>query len=151
MAPPELSTEVSSDSVQTRSWIHDTLTVVGTTGHGGSISWELLGPIVANSSGTCTGLDWSDAATLGDGTIAVTGDGDLNTPDETLDAAGCYGYTATLTGTDYGGNPITSEAGTPGEVVQVMAPPPPPPPPPGPPNPPRAPAPLRRPRRPRRG
>ena len=143
VAPPELSTEVSSDSVQTRSSIHDTLTVVGTTGHGGSISWELLGPIVANSSGTCTGLDWSDAATLRDGTISVTGDGDLNTPDETLDAAGCYGYTATLTGADYGGNPISSEAGTPGEVVQVKAPPPPPlpPPPPGPPNPPRAPAP----------
>ena len=90
---------------------------------------------MANSSGTCTGLDWSDAATLRDGTISVTGDGDLNTPDETLDAAGCYGYTATLTGADYGGNPITSEASTPGEVVQVKAPPPPPPPPPGPPNP----------------
>ena len=133
VAKPDLSTSISSASLQKGGAVSDEITVGGTGGAAGSLAWTLVGP-VAPVSGSCADADWSGAATADQGTIAVDGDGTFVTPASPVPAAGCYGYAVTLTGGTYGGA-VTSPAGARGEVALVTspAPPPPPPPPPSPP------------------
>ena len=46
VAPPSLSTSVSSPSATPGTSVSDVIAVAGTTGQPGTIAWELLGPVV---------------------------------------------------------------------------------------------------------
>ncbi len=119
VAPPSLSTSVSSPSVNPGTSVSDVIAVAGTVGQPGTIAWELLGPVAPNPGAICDAVSWAGAAVAGQGSLSVSGDGQYATPAIALSAAGCYGYVATLTGALYGG-PVTSDAGAAGEVVTVI-------------------------------
>jgi uncharacterized repeat protein (TIGR01451 family) len=125
---PTLRTAVSAAEVAPGTAFHDALQIAGTGSYAGELEWKLLGPVEANGADTCEGVDWSDAAVLADGTIATTADGTYPTPLSAPTAEGCYGYEATLDGSGFTG-PVTSPAGSAGEVVLVRTPPTPPSPP----------------------
>jgi uncharacterized repeat protein (TIGR01451 family) len=126
VAQPKLSTAVSAPTIVAGGAVTDAITVTGTGGQPGTAAWRLLGPVAPGAGDVCTGLDWSGAATLDQGTVAVPGDGTYTTSPSTPTAAGCYAYAVTLTGDAYG-DPVVSPAGTVGELVLVQPVPPPPP------------------------
>jgi uncharacterized repeat protein (TIGR01451 family) len=118
---PTLSTTASSTQVQPGGSISDSVLVGNTGGATGTLDWKLVGPLTPTSSGSCSGLDWSSAATVDSGTIAANGDGTYTTPLSAPAGAGCYGYAEELTGTAFAG-PVTSPTGTAGEIVLVAQP-----------------------------
>ena len=118
---PTLSTTASSTQVQPGDSISDSIVVGNTGGAAGTLDWKLVGPVAPTSGGTCSGLDWSSAATVDSGTISVGGDGTYTTPSSAPAGAGCYGYAERLTGTAFAG-PATSPAGSAGEIVLVAQP-----------------------------
>jgi uncharacterized repeat protein (TIGR01451 family) len=126
---PTMHTAVSAAQVAPGTDFHDALEIANTGSYAGELEWKLLGPVKANAAGTCDGVDWSGAAEVADGTIATSADGTYPTPPSDPTAEGCYGYEVTLDGTGFTG-PVTSPAGSPGEVVLVRTPPSPPSPPP---------------------
>jgi uncharacterized repeat protein (TIGR01451 family) len=115
---PTVSTMISSARVTPGSSVSDKITIGGTEGRPGEITWSLVGPVAWNDQWTCEGIDWTGAATLDSGTIATTGDGDYDTPATAISDAGCYGYVVTIGGTEIGGS-ANSPAGSPNEVVLV--------------------------------
>ena len=121
VAVPSLATTVSSASVLTGGQVDDSIVVHGTGGEPGSIAWTLVGPVAPAAGGGCAGISWSGAATAGQGTLAVTGDGTYTTPPAKLTVAGCYGYEATLSGASYGPD-LVSAAGASGEVAEAKPP-----------------------------
>ena len=80
VAPPSLSTSVSSPSVNPGTSVSDVIEVAGTTGQPGTIAWELLGPVAPGPGGSCTGVSWAGAAVAGQGSLSVSGDGQYATP-----------------------------------------------------------------------
>ena len=122
VASPTLATAASSTAMLTGAGVSDAVTVGGTEADAGSIAWQLLGPVAPSASGSCSGLDWTTAATAASGSVAVTGDGVYDTPMSTPSTAGCYSYAETLTGSAYG--PAVSQlAGVDSETLQVSSPP----------------------------
>lgn len=115
---PTISTMISGARILPGGSVTDQITIGGTEGRNGSIEWSLVGPVAMNDEWTCEGIDWTGAATLDQGTIATTGDGDYNTPSTTVAESGCYGYVATIGGEEIGGE-ANSPAGSPNEVVLV--------------------------------
>jgi uncharacterized repeat protein (TIGR01451 family) len=116
-----LTTTTSASDVVLGDSFSDSIVVSNTGGASGSLDWKLVGPATPTSGGTCTGLDWSSAATVDSGTISVSGDGTYATPPSTPTIAGCYGYVEQLSGASFAG-PATSPAGSGGETVLVAPP-----------------------------
>lgn len=115
---PTVVTTVSAPSIVTGGTLSDRIVVSGTGGGLGTLTWQLLGPVAPGGDGRCETADWSGAAVVAQGTIAVPGDGAYTTPTAVASRAGCYGYAVTLDGANYGG-PVVSPAGSPGEVALV--------------------------------
>jgi uncharacterized repeat protein (TIGR01451 family) len=113
---PTLGTAVSEASILPLRKVSDAVTVGGTTGLNGTVSWKLLGP-VAPVAGGCTGLAWGGAAVTDQGSFAIAGDGTHSTAETLLTAHGCYAYETTVEGPGF--VPVTSAAGTAGELVLV--------------------------------
>jgi uncharacterized repeat protein (TIGR01451 family) len=118
---PTVKTDVSDVHIQQGGSVHDTITVGNTGGASGTIDWTLVGPLAPNPDGSCTGLDWSGAATADSGSLAVAGDNNYTTADSTPTAEGCYSYQATLTGAAWSG-PVSSDAGSDNEIVLLTDP-----------------------------
>lgn len=118
---PTVATTISAPSVLTGGTLSDRIVVGGTGGGQGQLTWQLLGPVAPGADGRCESADWSGAAVVAQGTIAVPGDGAYTTPVATVSKPGCHGYAVTLYGADYGG-PVVSPAGAPGEVALVSEP-----------------------------
>jgi uncharacterized repeat protein (TIGR01451 family) len=116
LVTPALGTAVSENSILPLRKVSDAVTVGGTTGLNGTVSWRLLGPVAPNAGG-CTGLAWGAAAIADEGTIAITGDDVYSTTETLLTAHGCYAYETTVEGPGF--EPVTSAAGTAGELVLV--------------------------------
>lgn len=116
LVEPTLSTVASEASILPEREVHDTITIGGTDGLNGTVSWKLLGP-VAPQGGSCEGLSWAGAATAANGSFPFTGDTAQPTASTELTAHGCYAYEAEVKGTGFVG--VTSPAGTAGELVQV--------------------------------
>ena len=96
-AGPAVQTTVSADSVLPGTPFADSITVSGTEGFPGNVSWKLLGP-VAPVNGACEAVEWAGAPIADEGEYATVGDGTEATPPESLTEEGCYGYEATLEG-----------------------------------------------------
>ena len=116
-AAPAIATQASSESVLPGTEVADAITVTGTEGFAGSLTWRLAGPVAPAADGSCVGLDWSTAATVADGELAVAGDLTEATPQTALTEHGCYGYEEVLEGEHL--TTATSPLGTPGETVLV--------------------------------
>jgi uncharacterized repeat protein (TIGR01451 family) len=115
LVTPTIETEISEESILPLRPLSDSVTVGGTTELNGTVSWKLLGPL-APVAGKCTGLAWGGAAVAVQGSFPITGDGTYSTGETTsLEAPGCYAYEATVEGPGF--NPVTSVAGTTGELV----------------------------------
>ena len=119
VAQPALSTAVTSASVPLGTGASDVIQVAGTAGQPGAIAWQLLGPVTPTAGGSCSGVSWTGASVAAQGSLPVAGDGQYVTAGTTLTVGGCYGYVDTLTGASYGG-PVTTSAGTSGEVVLAV-------------------------------
>ncbi len=116
---PTIATSVSTASTLPGKSFFDTIKVEGTDELAGLVKWKLLGP-VAPVGGSCTGLDWSGAATVTDGEFPLDPAATtttLPTQGSSPTAQGCYGYEVTVEGPGFATE--TSPAGTPGEVVLV--------------------------------
>ena len=118
---PTLSTTASTSDVAPGSSFSDSILVGNTGGASGTLDWKLVGPVAPTSGGTCSGLDWSSAATVDSGTISILGDGTYATPSSTPTGTGCYSYVEQLTGAAFAG-PATSLAGSAGETELVAEP-----------------------------
>lgn len=116
---PSISTSISSSQVPVGTSVADAVQVAGTARQPGTVSWQLVGPVVPTTAGTCDGVSWSGAAVVAQGSVAVAGDGQYMTPAAALTAGGCYAYVDTLSGASYG-PAVTTSAGTPGEVVLAV-------------------------------
>ena len=143
VAPPTVVTAASSTLVYPYSPVTDTVTVTGTGGQAGTVSWSLVGPVsavplpestgspagaggVAPSPGSvcpATGSSWSGAPTVASGTLPVTGDGPVTVGPVTVGGTGCYSWVETFSGPHTLGQ-TTVAAGAANEVVavQVFAP-----------------------------
>jgi uncharacterized repeat protein (TIGR01451 family) len=121
VAAPSLSTSVSSPSVTPGTDVSDAVQVGGTADQAGTLHWQLHGPVTPGADGSCATASWTGAEVAAQGSMPVSGDGQYMTPPTAVPATGCYGFSETLTGASYG-PPLTSGAGTPGEVVRVAQP-----------------------------
>jgi hypothetical protein len=108
---PTISTAINADGYS------DDITIRGTNGFGGTLTWSLLGPVNAGPGGTCGDADYSGAPTNAAGTVTVVGDVTVTvTPPADPTAPGCYTYEVTLTGPNIG-QPVTSPRGEPAEIL----------------------------------
>jgi hypothetical protein len=117
---PTLSSQTSLAASQPNVDLSDAVTIAGTGGQPGTLTWNLVGP-VAPVAGKCDAVTWTGAAVLATGTIAVAGDGTVTTGPATPTAAGCYGWTDSLSSTTAGAfpSPVTAAAGAANEVTLV--------------------------------
>jgi hypothetical protein len=117
---PTLSSQTSLVESQPNVDLTDAVTVAGTGGQPGSLTWNLVGP-VAPVGGTCAAVTWTGAAVFASGTTAVPGDGTVTTGPATPTAAGCYGWTDSLSSTTSGAfpSPVVASAGVVNEVTLV--------------------------------
>ncbi len=117
---PTITTKTSAATLPALSSASDDITISGLGSDSGTLNWSLVGPVTAGAQG-CTGVDWSGAATVKTGTVAIS-DGSPTSvtagPVE-LSALGCYSWVATLTSSSLPTG-VTSAAGTAGEVTQVV-------------------------------
>ena len=116
-ATPAIATQASSASVLPGAAVTDAITVTGTEGFAGSLTWRLAGPVAPAADGSCVGLDWSTAATVAAGELALAGDLAESTPPTALTEHGCYGYEEVLEGEHLA--TATSPLGSAGETVLV--------------------------------
>lgn len=118
-AGPTLSTEVSKESVLPGTDVTDAVTIAGTEGFPGTVTWKLFGPVTPGTDGTCTGVDWgtAPATPAAEGTFPVTADGTTDTDAAAPTAHGCYGYEVTLEGEHL--TTVTSQVGAAEEVFLV--------------------------------
>ena len=119
-----MSTLTSATSPNPRSTVSDSITVAGTNGGSGSISWQLLGPVSVPGSGcsAVTGADWTAAAVFASGTKTITGDQTgltLPASGVVLGAPGCYSWADDVTGSTFPGA-TDLPAGSSGEVFQAQ-------------------------------
>jgi hypothetical protein len=110
-----VSTSASpGQSVNPRTAVWDSVTIQGTGGGSGTISWQLLGPVNPVPANGCTHASWSGAPVFASGTQPVTGDqSGLTVPSAkvTVGSPGCYGWSETVSGISF-----------PGTTVVVVAP-----------------------------
>ena len=93
----------------------DNVTIAGTNGFSGTLTWKLNGPVNAGQSGTCTDANWTNAPQFDTGTQGIPGDGTYTvTPTSNPSAAGCYSYSMSLSGPNY--PTATSAVGIPSET-----------------------------------
>ncbi|HVV90689.1 MAG TPA: DUF11 domain-containing protein [Solirubrobacterales bacterium] len=118
-ATPTLSTQVSSESVLPGTDVTDAVTIAGTEGFPGTVTWKLFGPATPAADGTCTDVDWSTAPATpaAEGSFPITADGTTETDAAAPTAHGCYGYEVTLEGEHL--TTVTSQVGADGEVFLV--------------------------------
>jgi uncharacterized repeat protein (TIGR01451 family) len=116
-ATPAIATQASSASVLPGAEVSDAITVTGTAGFAGSLTWRLAGPIAPAADDSCAGLDWAGAATVAGGEIALGGDLTTATPATALSVHGCYGYEEVLAGEHL--KTSVSPLGSAGETVLV--------------------------------
>ena len=115
---PELSTEVSQATIGAADTVFDTITLTDNDDASGTLSWKLVGPKPIGSDGTCANVTWTGAATVANGTLPFSGNGDYETPPTALAGAGCYSYVVDATSPQYDG-PVGHPAGATNEVVLV--------------------------------
>jgi uncharacterized repeat protein (TIGR01451 family) len=110
VAFPSISTEINSDGVS------DDVTVTGTEGLEGTLTWTLLGPVPVGPGGNCDDADWSSAPVFETGTVTVAGDGTVVTaPSNSPTAGGCYSYADVLSSMYYNDD-VVSAVGQPAET-----------------------------------
>jgi hypothetical protein len=115
---PKFVTQASAQQAQVGDQVSDAIAVTGTGGAQLNINWTLLGPVAATSTGSCSGVSFTGAATAGQGTVTANGDGTVNTPKTTLNAEGCYSYVETAAATSTTA-PVDSPVGQGAETVYV--------------------------------
>ena len=117
---PVITSQTSAASTNPLTSVSDSVTISGTDGEAGTLTWSLIGPVAPAGDGTCDGADWSaaPATPVGTGTEPISGDGTLTTGPVTVDQVGCYSWVDALSG-NYPA-PHTGEAGSANEVVQVV-------------------------------
>ena len=107
---PTVTTAISADGYS------DDVTIRGTNGFGGTLTWSLLGPVDAGPGGTCSDAGYAGAPTAAAGTMGVVGDVTVTiTPPADPTAPGCYTYEVTLSGPNIQ-EPVTSLRGEPAEI-----------------------------------
>lgn len=102
---PALTTKAASTTSGDETVVHDVITIAGSglratpdSPTQASLDWTLHGP-VAPIRGSCATVSWAGAPTADHGTLTVTEDGDVSTPDTILTAAGCYSFSESLAAT----------------------------------------------------
>ena len=95
----------------------DVVTIYGTGGGTGTLSWTLVGPVDPQGS-SCAEVDWTGAPTVAGGDVAVTGDGDYPTGPVSVQSPGCYSWTDRLTSGTFP-SPTAVGAGAADEVFLV--------------------------------
>ncbi|MDQ6875504.1 MAG: hypothetical protein M3042_10650 [Actinomycetota bacterium] len=119
---PTLSTQISTQTAKVGDTITDDVTVTGSNGYTGQITYVLLGPVAPLMTGfagspTCAGVDYTGAPTADSGSITANGDNTYTSAPFTVTVSGCYTYSETLVG-----NSTTRPAGptTPGTVTETV-------------------------------
>ncbi|GIH14044.1 right-handed parallel beta-helix repeat-containing protein [Rugosimonospora africana] len=107
---PSITGAINATSVPVGGTLRQTVTVSGTGGQPGTLTWRLLGPVSPIGT-SCSGVSFVGTPVLSGGALPVSGDGQYAIPATFVSAAGCYTYTDTLTGADYTGS-ATIPAGT---------------------------------------
>ncbi len=113
---PSVTTQASSSGSHAGSKITDEITVTGNGGASAAISWTLYGPLTPNSSGTCSGLDWTGAPVVSSGNLTTTNQ--ATTGDITAASTGCYSFAETATVTGFNGD-VTSAVGQDAETILI--------------------------------
>ena len=111
-----MTTQASSSGSHPGSKITDEITVTGNGGASAAISWTLYGPLAPNSSGTCSGLDWTGAPVVSSGNLTTTNQ--ATTGEITAASTGCYSFAETATVTGFNGD-VTSAVGQDAETILI--------------------------------
>lgn len=101
-AAPGIVGQVNARSARPGSSLSETLTVTGSTGQVVTGTWALRGPMTPPYSGgkyTCTAVNWASAPLAAHGTFTTGKDGSVLVGTKVVRRAGCYTYTASVTGT----------------------------------------------------
>ena len=113
---PTLTTQAASDGSHPGSHLSDQITVTGNGGANATISWILYGPITPNSSGTCSGLDWTSAPEVSTGSLSTTSQ--ASTGNITARTSGCYSFAESADVTGFTGA-VTSTVGQDAETILI--------------------------------
>jgi hypothetical protein len=122
---PTMSTLTNQTAPNPRASVSDGVTIAGTDGLHGTVTWSLVGPVTP-IAGSCATVSWAGAAVRhANATQTITGDGTVNVPSAgtAAGAPGCYSWIDTLSGPNYlGPTPVGGAvAGNTGETFLVPA------------------------------
>jgi hypothetical protein len=121
-----VSTTANQTTPAPRTTVSDSVTITGTGGGSGSITWSLVGPVNPVPTLGCTavtGAAWSGTTVRATGTQSFTGNQTaltVPTAGTAIGAPGCYSWVDSVTGNTYPGTTAVA-AGTAGEVLDVPA------------------------------
>ena len=121
---PEVTTQATPTSPSPRTTASDSVTIAGTNGGNGELSWELLGPLTVPNGGcgAVTTGQWTASPVYRSGDVAVSGDQtglSVPTGGVTLGAPGCYSWADTVAGSTFPGT-TTVNAGAANEYFDVQ-------------------------------
>ena len=97
---PQLVTQTDTPVALAHGSVSDTVTITGTGGAPGTLTWHLVGPVPPTNN-SCDLASFENAPITATGTLAVSGDGPLTVGPATLGTGGCYSWAYELLGTVY--------------------------------------------------
>lgn len=112
---PKLITQASSQQAAAGDSVYDTVTVTDPGPDPLTMTWIWHGPMPAPKPGDCTGIAWTKAPIADQGTMTITGPGDVRTPSRSVTAVGCYTFSESIAAT----NSSEAAASTPGEAAET--------------------------------
>ena len=92
---PTISTQASSSGPAVGSTMSDAITVAGLPASGGSVAWDVLGPVAA-PNGSCADVSWTGAPLFARGITSAKNGTSITLPTPKIQVAGCYGYSEVL-------------------------------------------------------
>jgi hypothetical protein len=121
---PSATTSANQAEPNPRTSVTDAVTITGTYGNSGTVSWQLVGPVTVPSGGcsAVTSGQWSSATTSSSGTQSFTGNQTAATVPSSGTAAGapgCYSWAETITGPNFYQSTSVA-AGATDEIFQVV-------------------------------
>ena len=92
---PTISTQASASGGTVGSTMSDAITVAGLPASGGSVAWDVLGPVAA-PKGSCADVSWTGAPLFTHGVTSAKDGTAVTLPTPKIQVAGCYAYAEVL-------------------------------------------------------
>ena len=107
---PTISTQASASGGTVGSTMSDAITVTGLPASGGSVAWDVLGPVAA-PNGSCADVSWTGAPLFTRGITSAKNGTSITLPTPKIQVAGCYAYSGGLSSETGAFAPVSAPPG----------------------------------------